>query len=95
MGTSVTTGPKTAMAANPNKLKLSQIRTMNKCRNSGIVNDLGGSHEVIIEQIEEEKKPKKKQNSRYQYLKFEETKCLKIFQDSIKRSRRNSLNNAY
>lgn len=55
--------------------------------------DPRGSHEVIIEQIEEEKQLSQKQNLRYKYLQNEES--LKKIQAGNKRSRRKSLNDAY
>jgi len=57
--------------------------------------DPRGSHEVIIEQIEEEKHLSKKQNLRYKYLHTEDVKGLKKIKTNNKRSRRKSLNNAH
>ena len=57
--------------------------------------DPRGSHEVIIEQIEEEKQLSQKQNLRYKYLQIEESKSLMKIQTNNKRSRRKSLNDAY
>jgi len=57
--------------------------------------DSRGSHEVIIEQTEEEKLPLKRQNIRYKYLQAEESKSLNKIRASDKRSRRKSLNDAY
>jgi hypothetical protein len=57
--------------------------------------DPRGSHEVIIEQIEEEKQLSQKQNLRYKYLQIEDSKSLMKIQTNNKRSRRKSLNDAY
>ena len=54
-----------------------------------------GSHEVIIEQVEEEKQPQKNLNIRYKYLQAEESKSLRKIQNGNKRSRRKSLSEAY
>lgn len=64
-------------------------------RNNDNIIDPRGSHEVIIENIEEEKIPRKKQNSRYQYLQADESKSLRKIHENNKRSRRKSLNDAY
>lgn len=62
---------------------------------SEMILDSRGSHEVIIEQVEEEKQPIKKQNVRYKYLQAEEAKTLRKIESNNKRSRRKSLNDAY
>ena len=67
---------------------------LNIVQNNDTVMDPRGSHEVIIENIEEEKVPLK-QNSRYQYLQADETKSLRKIYENNKRSRRKSLNDAY
>jgi hypothetical protein len=68
------------------KLDIPEYRTKNDT-----TIDPRGSHEVIIEQIEEEKQLIQKQNLRYKYLQAEECKIIA----SNKRSRRKSLNDAY
>jgi hypothetical protein len=60
-----------------------------------VIIDPRGSHEVIIEQIEEEKQFSQKQNLRYKYSQTEESKGLRKIQAGSKRSRRKSLNDAY
>ena len=75
---------------NLKSIEIAKYNTKNE-----VIMDSRGSHEVIIEQIEEEKQPSnKKQNSRYKYLQ-EESKSLKKIRASNKRSRRKSLNDAY
>ncbi|CAI2385919.1 unnamed protein product [Moneuplotes crassus] len=57
--------------------------------------DPRGSHEVIIEQVEEEKQLSQKQNLRYKYLQMDDSKSLMKIHRSNLRSRRKSLNDAY